>query len=151
MAFSEPVGPGGTPWRIPLVQDSHSPGHKKMFEKTYSMTFRFLSTRSGVEVRDGHERSHFQVLDYWDGFSGFCCPWNYFHQKCSVCFLSALTFAASHTKFYQKILITTKVSFDKHVFHESRNQGKSGTWFRFWSLTTTSKFSSRLFMCVERR
>ncbi len=58
-----------------------------------------------------------------------------FHQKSSVCFLTALTFAASHTNFYQKILITTKVSFEKHIFHESRNQGKSGTWFRFWSLT----------------
>ena len=35
--------------------------------------------------------------------------------------MTALTFAASHTTFYQKILITTKVSFEKHVFHESRN------------------------------
>ena len=57
MAFSEPVRPVVTPWRIPLVRNMHFPGHKKMFEKKFWVAFRFLSTRSGVEERDGHVRT----------------------------------------------------------------------------------------------
>ena len=81
-----------------------------------------------------HRKSHF--ADFWLTFPQEIMRGNYFHQKSSVCFLAALTFAASHATFYQKVLITTKVSFEKQVFHESRSHGKSATQFRLCSLIT---------------
>ena len=90
-----------------------------------TLTSSLLNTRAKVTLPTSDSQSH---RKFWDG--------NYFHQKSSVCFMTALTFAASHTTFYQKILITTKVSFEKHVFHESRNHGKSATQFRLCTLIT---------------